>query len=244
MQDKSVAGAVLPKAQADVISMETLIDGAQKACGNAEALFGEAQLLNEHGAHARALCLHQISLEECSKVEYLGAWAMSLLLGKDVDQKQIRKAFGSHAAKNKLNAYMLEASDEELAAREKGDWKGATEAFKKTQDAFHQFSNSNKNAALYVDWTGAAFVAPGETITADLAAEIGGLNARFLQHAQLGMRMFARVQNSSDVLTPLLSDLVAKMEKLRAEKPEDLIDGADAALTEFLEAGLERFGKE
>ena len=244
MQEKSAAVAAPDKAKPAGITIDTLVDGAQKACSNAEALFSEAQLLSKHGAHARALSLHQISLEECSKVELLGAWSMSLLRGTDLDPRQITKAFGSHAAKNKLNAYMLEPSEEEIAARDKGDWQAALEAFEKTQTGFHKFSNSNKNASLYVDWTGAAFVAPVDVISAKLTTEIAGLNARFLDHARLQMRMFARLQSSGDLLKPLLTELMGKLEKLGGEKTEDRIAGADVAMSEFLEAAIATSNRE
>ena len=48
---------------------------------NAEELFQEASLLGSHGAICRALFLHQISLEECGKIEMLGGWATSSSYG-------------------------------------------------------------------------------------------------------------------------------------------------------------------
>ncbi|TGR94239.1 AbiV family abortive infection protein, partial [bacterium M00.F.Ca.ET.191.01.1.1] len=114
-------------------------------------LFVEAELLAKAGAVARALCLHQISLEECSKVDSLGAWAVSLVVGFDVDQKKVLSAFARHASKNKSNAYMLKASEAESEARLRGDWDGAMAAFKDSQEAFHERSNQAKNASLYVD---------------------------------------------------------------------------------------------
>ena len=241
---KSEKKAAPAKASSNGLSLELLIEGAQKAFDNAEALFGEAQLLAAHGATARALCLHQISIEECSKVEYLGAWAMSQLLDKEGDRAQIGKAFRSHAAKNKLNAFMLEASAEEISARERGDWDASSAAFKKTQDAFHQKSNRNKNDALYVDWTGAAFVAPAEAITEEMVADITKLNAKFLGHAALGMRMFARVQGSSSVLKPLLTELVRDLEKIRDKRPADLADAIDGAVGAFIRSGAEQLGED
>ena len=62
-------------------SLDILVRGAEKTFDNAERLFREAEILANGGAVARALCLHQISLEKCSKVNNLGAWAVSLVLG-------------------------------------------------------------------------------------------------------------------------------------------------------------------
>jgi AbiV family abortive infection protein len=46
-----------------------LVGGAEKTFENAEKLYFEAMLLAKAGATAQALCLHQISLEECNKIE-------------------------------------------------------------------------------------------------------------------------------------------------------------------------------
>ena len=124
--------------------LPVLLQGAEKAFANAEQLFREARILAEAGAAARALCLHQISLEECSKVDSLGAWATSLVLAFEVDQKKVFYALSWHAPKNKLNAYMLEVSDEEAEARARGDWKAASELFKQSQEQFHATSNQAK----------------------------------------------------------------------------------------------------
>lgn len=219
----------------DSLSLDLLIEGAHKALANADALFGEAELLAAHGATARALCLHQISIEECSKVDYLGTWAMGQLLDEGDGQKEIGKAFRSHAAKNKLNAYMLEPSEEEINARESGDWNACSMAFKAAQNAFHERSNRNKNDALYVDWTGKAFVAPVEAITPEMLAEITALNAKFLGYARLGTRMFETLKGHSGALKPHIIAFAGKMEKLRNDKPEDMIEAGNAALAELLE---------
>lgn len=68
--------------------LPVLLQGARSAFANALWLFRKASILADAGAVARAVCLHQISLEECSKVDNLGAWATSLVLGHDVDQRK------------------------------------------------------------------------------------------------------------------------------------------------------------
>ena len=227
-------------AEAPAVSIDVLMDGAKKACANAEALFAEAKLLGEHGAIARALCLHQISLEECSKLEFLGAWSMSLVRGHELNPRRAASAFSSHTAKNKLNAYMLDPSEAELEAREKGDWAASLAEFQKTQNEFHRVSNNNKNASLYVDWTGTEFVAPVDAITVELVAEISELNERFIKHAQLQLRMFERLQSEGDVLKPELAKLMETLEGLRTDSVEARIAGSDAAMAEFFEAVLSK----
>ncbi len=117
-------------------SLAVLVRGAEKTFEDAERLFFEAELLAKAGAVARALCLHQISLEECSKVNNLGVSGVSLVLGFEVNQKKVLAAFGRHAAKNKSNAYMLKGSEAETDAKALGDWEAAMEAFRQTQDEF------------------------------------------------------------------------------------------------------------
>lgn len=74
-----------------------LIDGAVKVFANAEALYSEATILANAEAWPRALFLHQISLEECAKIEMLAAAVTSLLLGHEVDLKQLGRVFSQHS---------------------------------------------------------------------------------------------------------------------------------------------------
>lgn len=46
------------------------------------------------------------------------------------------------------------------------------EAFRHTQDGFHETSSRAKNASLYVDWVDGEFSAPGKRITNEMLAEI------------------------------------------------------------------------
>jgi hypothetical protein len=97
MSDVERESMVEKAAKSNQASLDILVRGAEKTFDNAERLFREAEILAKGGAVARSLCLHQISLEECSKVNNLGAWAVSLVLGFEVDQKKILAAFGRHA---------------------------------------------------------------------------------------------------------------------------------------------------
>ncbi|WP_311028624.1 AbiV family abortive infection protein [Mesorhizobium koreense] len=217
--------------------MTVLVRGAEKTFDNAERLFFEAELLARAGAVARALCLHQISLEECSKVNNLGAWAVSLVLGLEVNQKKVLAAFGRHAAKNKSNAYMLKGSEAETDAKARGDWEAAVEAFRQTQDEFHETSNRAKNASLYVDWVDGEFAAPSERITKQMLAEITERNAEFLGYAQNGLKMLRRLEASPEEMKGLLSGFVEQAEKLREEKPDDFMAAMETLLSDFLEKG-------
>lgn len=226
--------------KSDQASVDVLVRGAEKTFDNAERLFREAELLATGGAVARALCLHQISLEECSKVNNLGAWAVSLVLGLEVDQKKVLAAFGRHAAKNKSNAYMLEGSEAEKDAKARGDWEAAMEAFKQTQGEFHETSNHAKNASLYVDWIDGEFVAPSERITKEMLAEITERNAAFLGYAHNGLKMLRRLEKAPDVMRGLLSGFVEQAETLREEKSDDFIGAMETLLSRFLEEGKQK----
>jgi AbiV family abortive infection protein len=229
----------LPKFDRAFLSV--LVRGAEKTFDNAENLYFEAELLAKSGAAARALCLHQISLEECSKVENLGAWATSLLAGLEVDQNKILAAFRRHSTKNKSNAYMLEGSQAEKDAKARRDWETAREEFEKLQMKFHEASNDAKNASLYVDWKDGAFVSPSEQITSEMLAQILERNRKFLGYAHNSVQMLKRLDKSPEDLQDLIVVFVEAAEKMRADKPEDLMAASDELVQRFLDAGLKRF---
>ncbi len=60
------------EAESSIEKVRRYKDGAVLIFTNAEALYEEAQLLGQAGHFARATVLHQISMEECSKVDTLG----------------------------------------------------------------------------------------------------------------------------------------------------------------------------
>lgn len=218
-------------------SLKALFVGAEKMFDNAESLFFEAEALTKAGGIARPLFLHQISLEECSKINVLGAWAVSLLLDEDVDQKKVLSAFGRHEAKNKHNAYMLEQGEAEKDAIARGDWQAALESFKKAQDEFHRTSNKAKNSALYVDWNGDEFVAPSERISETMLADIRDRNVTFLGYASTEIKMLQRLEQTPEAMRELLTGFVDRAVKLREEKSEDLVGLMDALLATFFEDG-------
>jgi AbiV family abortive infection protein len=82
-----------------------LVRGAELTFQNAEQLFSEAVLLRKNGHLNRALFLHQISMEECAKIDILGAWATNLMSSGVVDLARLTKAIRNHKAKNYTNAY-------------------------------------------------------------------------------------------------------------------------------------------
>lgn len=89
--------------------LEKLVHGAQRVFENAVELYKEAVVLRDNGSTSRALFLHQISMEECAKIEVLGASAAGLFMGHKVDLDKMSEVFRSHARKNRVNAYFFGA---------------------------------------------------------------------------------------------------------------------------------------
>ena len=214
--------------------LSELARGAQLAFANAEQLFREASLLRESGTKNRALFLHQISMEECAKVDLLGAWATSLLMGTPVDISKLARAMANHKAKNRVNAYMLKPGDDEVNAREQADWKGALDAFKAMQAAFHERSNNAKNASLYVDFVEGTFVTPDERITDDMVAEIAETNRIYLGLMHPKVQMLNRWETDSAPVKEMLAAFRQRMEELREQHPDE----PDRALAIVLEEML------
>jgi AbiV family abortive infection protein len=154
--------------------------GAELALANAEQLFEEAELLRERNYFARSAFLHQISMEECAKVDMIGEAATSLILGHAVNIKRLVKGMRDHKQKNFTNAYMSGVSEAEKAARENNDVKGSIEAFEKWQGEIHLFLNTAKNASMYVDFVDGEFVAPVERIDEQGALAIAAVNQYFM----------------------------------------------------------------
>ena len=213
-----------------------LIDGALSVFDNADQLFAEASTLANAEAYPRAYLLHQISLEECGKIEILGAAINSCLGGSDVDINSLAKVFRRHEAKNKVNAYYLPRSEEELAAEKIDDFAGSAKAFKAVQQDFHSESNRLKNASLYVDFDG-VFSAPKDIIFQADYEKIRAQNADFMALTNVKVKMLARwkkdiAQAATDVkkMQDLLDDTKAEGLSL-AEARKVILGRISAAFT-------------
>jgi AbiV family abortive infection protein len=217
-----------------------LVRGGHMIFENAEALYREARVLGEAGSVSRALFLHQISLEECAKIESVGPWATSLLAGLPVDGKKVAVGLTRHANKNRTNAYMLDASAEEMAARQRGDLKAAVGAFKKLQAEFHERSNDAKNASLYVDFEEGKFVPPVERITKDMLTEIAARNEEFLGHASLKVRMLSQWDKEPEKAQERAVAFIELAGTLRDVNLNDAMDAIGKLIEKFADAELAR----
>src|ERR1051326_509542 len=223
-------------ARIDKVLLSELVDGVRKTFENAETLYREATLLATSGFLSHALFLHQISLEECAKIEMLGAWATGILLGHEVDAEKVRKAMANHERKNRTNAYFLEISEEEKAARDAGDFSGSMKVFSKMQEEFHRKANIAKNAALYVDFTGGKFVAPNERTTATMLAEIAELNEKHLGISFPRISLLQTMEEDADAIAAELVQFEKRIEDLAAELPDDPVKVFEIAFGEMREA--------
>lgn len=211
-----------------------LAQGAIKTHENAKSLCEEAALLREKGMLARSLFLHQISLEECAKIDLIGPWAVGLLAGHSFDKEDLRRAFASHAVKNKTNAYMLPAPPDEIAARNAGDWNRAIEIFHTRASRFHEESNNAKNGSLYVDFKNGSFVAPGELITEAMVDEIAARNEKFLERVGAEVRMLAAWSKAPETYQTILADLVKQLDDMR-NGGADALDAVQMTMARYVE---------
>lgn len=207
--------------------------GASLVLRNAERLYEEADLLRRNGYPSRSLVLHQISLEECGKIDILGRWSTSLFLGATVGTKKLTSAFRSHKSKNYANGHFAAPQEAELAARERGNNRAAMQAFREFQRQFHDESNSAKNAGLYVDYIDGAFRAPSDVINDELALSTGIVNRYFLNRAGPMTRVISKMAEDDGSLKTMLAsfrDQFASSDRISLSSADEAID---AFATEF-----------
>jgi AbiV family abortive infection protein len=210
--------------------------GGELIFDNAEQLYREACILRENGAFSRALCLHQISNEECGKLEMLGGYAMTIVLGHGFDPAKMIKAFRNHEAKNNANAYFAGVTDEEKEARKRGDWAGSARAFEKLQEQLHDTFNTNKNASLYVNFDGETFSAPKDGVTVELVDEMATLNRYFLGLAENNTRLLRRVAVNELDFQSVARKFAEHAEESRDKNPSDREAAFDAFFREIFES--------
>jgi len=214
-----------------------LVRGAELAFANAEQLFQEAELLRERKHFARSAFLHQISMEECAKVDMIGEAATSLILGHAVKMKGLLKGMRDHKQKNFVNAYMSGVSEAEKAARENNDVKGSIEAFEKWQGEIHLFLNTAKNASMYVDFVDEEFVAPVERIDEEGALAIAAVNHYFMTVTGPRLRALKRAFENPDAAVAETQWFKERLVALRKEKPnlsmKELQDAYQAIVVEM-----------
>jgi AbiV family abortive infection protein len=192
--------------------LRRFIEGAELIHANALALYEEAQTLGKGNSFARAAVLHQISMEECSKVDTLGAAVVSILAGLDVDEASLAKSLRSHSEKNHANVYNATPTEEELSARERRDWDAARAAFKNFQKDFHNAVNDIKNSGLYVDFKYGAFSAPSDAVNEETAVLCMALNADFLHRGENFVRLLRIIEADPERYTHIFKEFLIQTE--------------------------------
>ncbi|MDH3062306.1 AbiV family abortive infection protein [Achromobacter insolitus] len=218
---------------------QDLIVGAEKIFANAEALFSEATILANRQAWPRALLLHQIALEECAKVNELGAAVTSLLMGHEVNVDALRRGFRRHEYKNKANAYFLPPTHVEQLARDSGDFESANQEFKKLQVEFHEQSNKYKNASLYVDFR-ETFTSPQELINEEAFVEVRKRNEEFMSIAFHLIRMLrdwaGDLKRSAEQVTEAMTALgIIELDRSNEEQFKSFVDSLDDKIQELVQ---------
>jgi AbiV family abortive infection protein len=128
-----------------------LVAGLELTIENAKSLFNEAEILKAHGAIHRAVFLHQISMEECAKVEMISSVLLEYIVNAKIDLETLKRRVSSHENKNRANAYYFSDKDEDVLDHA---------AFKRFQKKFHTISNNTKNNSLYVNIENQSFSLP------------------------------------------------------------------------------------
>lgn len=211
--------------------------GARLIFDNAEALYNEAQVLRFNKSFARAVTLHQISMEECSKVDMLGAAVAGLHYGMSIDLDKLARQMSRHETKNHNNADFTVVTAAEKSARERGDFKEAKRIFEEQRGAFHKYVNDLKNDALYVDFKGGKFSSPLEVVSEKEANEMLAVNAYFLRHASMHLYLIEELLGESEEFRDRMLALKEGLAGLAGVKPADY----QAAYREMMGALVERF---
>jgi hypothetical protein len=91
-----------------------------------------------------------------------------------------------------------------------------------------------------VDWKEGEFVSPTEQITPEMLSQIIDRNQTFLGYAQNSLKMLKRLGKSPEDLHSLFVEFIEATEKMRADKPGDLMAASNELVHKFLDAGLKR----
>jgi AbiV family abortive infection protein len=210
-----------------------LVRGAEVCFANAEQLFQEANLLREHKHFSRSLFLYQIAMEECAKVDMIGAAATGLTLGHPVNLERLARGFRDHKAKNFNNAYMSTASEAEIAARKANDSKATSQAFRNSQREIRGFLNAAKNASMYVDFKDGKFISPAEVAGEDEALVIASLAYYFMTVTYPRLKPLRRMIEEPQLHAELMAGFGAAM--LKGLTDHGTMEDMDTAIYGYIE---------
>lgn len=173
-------------------------DGCRLILDNASSLYDEAQILGQAGAFQCCTFLHLISIEECAKIDSLGAAAKGLIIGFDLDLDRLHKNLTRHEIKNHINSWNFPFTAEEEAAHSAGDRDAARVASNKLKGEYHKLVNGIKNNSLYVDFDGVEYRRPLESVGESAALWCRDVNGEFLRRSELFLRLLDRMVEVPD----------------------------------------------
>lgn len=204
------------------LRLSELVSGAQKSLDNAVELFNDAVFLAVRNSTCRAYFFHQISLEECGKIEIIGVVTTNYLMGVETDRKYLKKQLSNHKAKNNANAYFLEESEEETIANAQNSFTNSYNAFEKAKNEFHTQSNNRKNASIYVDYIDNNFISPSEQISKEMLVEIAKLNHELIGMSRKKVHMLREWEKNPKDAIESLATMQDSLQNLAGETRDQL----------------------
>lgn len=155
----------MSKERINNLKARDVIEGALKTIRNAQQLCDESELLHQHKMFARSYALSHLAREELGKSAMLYKVAIERLLGLQIDWKKVDRRFRDH--KEKIindRALTLQLFGSMEIEGEKLDPKVLFNS------GGIEYTNSRKNASLYVDWTEGKFKSPEESVSEEQSA--------------------------------------------------------------------------
>lgn len=196
---------------------------------NAELLFKEAELLAKNNCLPRAYFLHQISLEECAKIEIFGHFCVRYFrLGK-IEFSRLKSKIISHKSKNITNAYFQRLTDGELKAIKKGDSALFAKEFFKMRERFHKERNYYKNSALYVDIDKDRPLSPQDHFDKKIIKFINEENREYIYLARLKIGVMQYIEKNPKAIET--KEMKKRIKSLLDNKSVLSISGAKEQLT-------------
>lgn len=210
------------------------VDGANLIFENATHLFQEASILADANHWTRSVFLHQISIEECAKIQMIGEYVTAVMSGENVDMNKWLRSFRSHQHKNNTNAYMATPTEEEKIARRSSDSEMAIKVFKKFQKHFHQEVNGIKNSSLYVDFSNGNFTTPKDSVGEKEQVEFSALNHYFLGISKSSLLVLEQIKNSPSYLEKISLLIKERPDEVIQQLGSDSVDGLAAIVEAML----------
>jgi hypothetical protein len=114
--------------------------------------------------------------------------------------------------------------------------KAQKKLFRKCKEEFQSKSNTVKNAALYVDFKDDKFVAPHESITPDMVADIAARNKEFLGLSFPKLELLRKWERDPEQASRESLNFERRLKELKDKHPNDPLEAVERLLQEMLKA--------